>query len=341
MTKRITLIAILAMVVAVAAGCGQQTATPPVSVTPPELTATAEPSGPALSETANTPAAGQSGIIKSRPDGYYMSGSTIIFNNMKIYSLPPNGTGVFETSMYKSDLDGKNEVLLTENLDPWSHFYLSGGALYFTYCNEDAGTRETCRLYPVDGAPEMLGTQLICATENYFYYFKGEDAETVFRADANMKNEKPMPGINAETWNRQASADLLFFLEEDYDNQQKTLVIYSEDGAVLHKIDIDYICNEGLEYNGIYYWCRPDGTFDEPADGGVIKAFDINTGKPLTDIAARVAGMPAQVQKIEDGYIYITCNVSLEVDPQNTHLYKVPLDGQSEDAVFVDKWYES
>jgi len=287
-------------------------------------------------------------ILRSRADGFYWTSHTIQTDDLRICFEMPNSDGL--TSVYVCDADGGNATLLSDqcyiNLD--SIMYLVGDMLYFNYRPGDATTHniKTCRInIRFGGSPERLDATIICATENYFYFYEGEDYDhtkdngqyvPLYRADANFENKTKIPSINARRpW---ASADKLFVVDGKAYIEECSVLIYDENGDLLHRLDPDHTKQaEGIEYQGLY-WFQDLGTDDGRSGDGYIRRYDLEKGIYLPDleITLPVEWLMGNVIKIEDDMIYVSPVFSYTTRWEYPPIYKISIHGGPAILVPVD-----
>jgi|GEM_PF-2519328 len=301
---------------------------------------------PAPTPTPTPPVATGPSIRRPVADGYYMAGRTVTTADLKISIDAPGGTGDHAISIYVSNLDGSNRKRLTDSASAWGSVFLAGDKLYFTYYDaaEDMAGGSCWIDVRTGGAPNLLGFELHCATDDYFFYFKPGSYSTLYRANADLTNERVFINLPSEIFYPWATAHKIYLFEGTSDTPD-ALVVYNEDGTRLRTIDMRGETSgfsRGIELNNVYYWYQAEGDYETPSPKGTIHAYDLSSGVRLADIPLQLPnpGMHGGIAKIEGNLIYLV--TAIEDTPtthHNTALYTMPLAGGI--VQLVQTWFES
>ena len=312
----------------------------PVSSSPtptPGSTPTSAPVKPKILHVVQTGYSSMTGYTIEDPD-----------NGRKIQSDELPGTGDTQINLYLINSDGTNRTLLTSHLSAWGGpLFLVGDMLYFYYYYEDDdGTfyDKLCRLDIVSGGePEFLEISFSYITDHYFYYYKDQNRDTLYRSDSDWTTEISMPNLDFGDWYIWSGSDKLFAIEGSYNKPEQIVRIFNEDGTLLDSIDVvSPHFARGYDYDHIYYWCEAFGVYDAPSTEGVIHRYDLQTRTHLPDMPFTLdrAIDGAVIQKIEDGIIHF--NVFADATPEvptNLLRYTVPVTGGTPELVAA--WFES
>lgn len=276
--------------------------------------------------------------IRTTGKGY--TTSLAVYKNY-IYYTEEIGTGGGPTTLYRSDLNGKNETVIVKDLEAWCAFCIYDDRLYYTASthNDEYFSRS------ID-----LNTLQI-KSEPYFYCFGTEDVWIVSTEYYGANKYCCYPGYSfiqglpdGSDWTERGVAgvhgeNMYYFMKYSI----MTSSIYNKDNTVFAVgpyVEDYYVLGDGI------YFTEYDDDYNDEMDDAYLHRYDLVTGEEtLYDVSAFVyeGDMDWFYPVTETGgklYFkeYLGENHAL-YGPYNIRLFEVNL--QTGDITSLGMWFES
>ena len=272
--------------------------------------------------------------------GFAIIGDSIIYKR-------PFGTGSFPAELYRSNLKGGAETVITRDIDSSGSVWAAGNRIIYAGLTEkpdygpicsgvfwyDVKTSKITRL--LGGMSEDEFFSLVSFDDDFVYYQK-KPSKDVWRISWNGTKHEVLKGVIFPEDFHKVEGEYYYCSLIDYDTNKTKISRYSiSDGKPKGAYTIDATSLIALKGGWAYFG----------NETGIYKT-NMNTGKKV-----KLADLPPNVRGWFFGFlfgegaiigdsIYFSAYYEEEDNSQNTRLYKVPIDGGKMEYQNAE-WYQS
>ena len=268
--------------------------------------------------------------------GFVLAGDVFVYTRSQ-------GTGAFPTELYRSDVRGGGETVITGDADSSGGVWAIGGKVLYTSVAEtpnyeyvytgvfcyDVTTSKKTRLLGALSAEDFFSP---VSFDDDFVYYRLRQSGDVRRIRWDGSGDEVMKGLQLPADVYTVEGQYYYCVSTDYDEDKTKIHRYTTNGgswAGVYTIDAaGLIAIQG----GSAYFGNTEGIFKMDMDTG--------TTIRLAALVPKVQGWCFGTGTIIGNDLYLSACYDSGEDGANTRLYKVPLDGGKMEYQNVE-WFES
>jgi len=274
------------------------------------------------------------------------TGGFAVVGDAFIYKRP-QGTGPFPTELYRSDLRGARETVITRDVDSYSDVWVVGDRIIYASMADkpdsgyvctgvfwyDVNASKSTRLLNALSSDDFFS--LVSFNDTYVYY-RLSPSGGLRRVRWDGLDDEALKGVEFPVGLYKVEGKYYYCVSIDYSEDKTEVSRYSMDGGNLAD---SYIINA----SGLL--AMKDGCVYFGNNAGVFK-MDMNTGETV-----RLAALAPKVSGESFGFVfgggvivgndlYFSACYNGQADAANSRLYKVPLNGGQ--MVYQNvEWFQS
>lgn len=263
----------------------------------------------------------------------------IVFDGGRIYTQNYEDSGTYPLSIYMKVTDG-DEVIIADDAYGDDEAYLAENRLYYRVYSENDDTYKTCRIdIKRLGEAEIIDGNIQFATDEYLYYCKESDPQTIYRADADFRNSvKVFSQIDGERYDSAGHRVIRFDKYPSRDTADNLVTVFDQDGIALFEVATGRFGYRYFTYYRSLFWCEWEA--GDTANKLALHRLNLDTWE--IDIAYTTCEPGLEVCGVIDvddewAYLHIS-NYMSQTAENNEFIYRMPLQGGNLEEVYSWFW---